>query len=50
MRPDLITKLILTCSVSHEGLQYKDDEGKVCVTEEDFKKNPKIAGSLIALQ
>jgi pimeloyl-ACP methyl ester carboxylesterase len=32
--PQLVSKLILTCSVSHKGLTITNDEGKICNTVE----------------
>lgn len=32
LAPEIVTKLILTCSVSHEGLQSLDPTGKHCKT------------------
>lgn len=49
LAPDLVSKLILTCSVSHEGLSMPDAEGKLCKTSDQLLKLPKIAGAMAIL-
>lgn len=47
--PQLVSKLILTCSVCHQGLPITNDEGKICKTEEQITKIPKFAGGIMVL-
>lgn len=39
--PQLVTKVILTCSVAYEGIFFYTNE-KPCKTLEELEENPKI--------
>ena len=50
LAPALVEKLILTCSVSHEGFSSKNSEGKPLKTQQEICQLPKVAYSLDILK